>query len=122
MAAEPRRPRALARAVVAVVAVLALGACASESPDVPTGADGTADPELVLGREIYAAQCASCHGAGGGGGAGPALSDGRVERAYPDLADQIALVANGRGAMPAFGERLDAEELEAVVRYTREVL
>jgi len=122
VAADRRLARVLGGGAAAIVAALALGACASESPDVPTAADGTADPELVSGREIYAAQCASCHGASGGGGVGPALSDGRVEQAYPDIADQIDLVTNGRGSMPAYDGRLSPAEIEAVVRYTREVL
>ena len=41
---------------------------------------------------------------------------------YPDPADQIAVVTNGRGGMPAFGDRLSAEEIAAVVEYTRTVL
>jgi mono/diheme cytochrome c family protein len=41
---------------------------------------------------------------------------------YPDAADEIAVVTNGRGGMPAFSERLSAEEIAAVVDYTRTVL
>jgi len=45
-----------------------------------------------------------------------------VEARYPTVADQIDLVGEGRGSMPGFGGRYSSEELEAVVRYTREVL
>jgi mono/diheme cytochrome c family protein len=45
-----------------------------------------------------------------------------VEVRFSVLADQIRVVADGRGSMPGFGGRYDPEELEAVVRYTREVL
>jgi mono/diheme cytochrome c family protein len=45
-----------------------------------------------------------------------------VEVRYLVLADQVTVVTDGRGSMPGFGGRYDPEELEAVVRYTREVL
>jgi mono/diheme cytochrome c family protein len=38
------------------------------------------------------------------------------------LGDQVLVVAGGRGSMPGFGGRYSLAELEAVVRYTREVL
>jgi mono/diheme cytochrome c family protein len=46
-----------------------------------------------------------------------------VVAAYPDVAAQIDVVTNGKGdGMPAFADKLTAGEIEAVVRYTREVL
>ena len=82
----------------------------------------SADPVLVAGEELYTNQCARCHGRLGGGGAGPQLNDGRMLVAYPDLTQQVAVISNGQGGMPAFGSRLDASEIEAVARYTREAL
>ena len=41
---------------------------------------------------------------------------------YPDAADQVAVVRDGRRSMPSFGGTLSEAEIEAVVRYTREVL
>ena len=102
--------------------VLLVSACAGDAPEVPLGPDGSADSELVLGREVYQRRCANCHGADGGGGTGPKLSDGETVAQYPDPADQRMLIANGRNAMPAFVGSLSTEELDAVVRYTREVL
>jgi mono/diheme cytochrome c family protein len=112
------------RRILAVLftAVLVLTACAGESPEVPLGADGEPDPELAVGREVSSRRCANCHGAAGGGGTGPKLSDGEVIAAYPDPADQRRLIAEGRNAMPSFSGSLSGEELDAVVRYTREVL
>ncbi|NDH11609.1 MAG: cytochrome c [Actinobacteria bacterium] len=76
-----------------------------------------------MARKRYVSRrCANCHGAGGGGGTGPKLSDGQVIIAYPDPADQRLLIANGRNAMPSFSGSLSSAELDAVVRYTREVL
>lgn len=104
------------------LAALSLPGCAGSPPDVPVGVGGSQDQELVLGRDVFARRCASCHGVSGGGGAGPKLSDGAVVMAYPDADDQRHVIVNGRKAMPSFANRLSDEEIDAVVRYTREVL
>jgi len=107
---------------VLVVSFACATACAGEAPAVPVGADGAIDVELTLGREVYQRRCANCHGTAGGGGTGPELAGGAVAAAYPDPADQVALIADGRNGMPAFAGSLTTAEIEAVVRYTREVL
>lgn len=102
---------------------MAAPSCSSGTvPDVPVGADGVADPVLVLGRDIYGDQCARCHAGDGGGRSGPRLNGGRVLDRYPDESEQLALIVNGRGGMPAYGDRLSEAELDAVVAFTREVL
>ncbi len=98
--------------------VVGLSACSTERPPEVS----IDDPELVQGREVYARACASCHGASGGGGVGLKLSEGAVVEAFPDIEAQIALVAEGRNNMPAFGDRLSVEDQRAVARYTREAL
>jgi mono/diheme cytochrome c family protein len=85
-------------------------------PDVVAAAGG------VDGAAIFGQRCAGCHGGDGSGGIGPRLAGGRVVADFPDPQDQIAVVTNGRGRMPAFGERLSPEEIAAVVEYTRTVL
>jgi mono/diheme cytochrome c family protein len=107
-------------AILFVVATL--GACSPSAPDVPTGADGRPDPILVQGRDVYQANCVQCHGSSGGGGRAPQLNGGAAAASYPDIATQIEVVTNGKGGMPAFGGRLEPAEIEAVVRYTRDVL
>jgi mono/diheme cytochrome c family protein len=113
---------------------------------VPSAA--SADPVLAEGEEIYAQQCASCHGGEGGGGTGRPLSNGDVLLTFPDPADHVAWVDQGSalvgegnpygdpnrpggqhiagetagGLMPAFGEALSEEQIIAVVRYEREIL
>ena len=37
--------------ILVFIAAAALGACAGESPEVPLGPDGEADPELAVGRK-----------------------------------------------------------------------
>ena len=63
----------------------------------------SADP----GISVYAANCASCHGAAGGGGIGPSLLRAGLTRQLV-----AAVVKNGKGSMPAFpqigGKSLDA--------------
>ncbi len=80
------------------------------------------DPELLSGQDVYTRNCASCHGSSGAGRRGVRLNDGAVLNSFPDIADQIKLVSEGRGTMPAYGARLSEEDIVAVVRYTREVL
>ena len=101
----------------------ALGACAADDvPEVPVGPDGFPDRELVAGRQVYIDRCANCHGNDGGGGQGTKLSDGRMVTQYPNVEDQFQVIADGVRSMPGFAEALDAGEIAAVVRYTREVL
>lgn len=110
------------RLVVIVAALGLLSACAADAPAVPVGPDGEPDPVLVSGREVYGDRCATCHGGSGGGDRGPKLADGRVVESLPDPVDQFTVIHDGRGQMPAFGDSLTDEQIDAVVRYTREVL
>ena len=107
----------IALTCVAVTIVL-LFANEPDAADRPV-ADTTAATAAVDGAAIYDGSCAGCHGADGGGGFGPQLGGGAAVEAFPDAADQIAVVTDGRSAMPSFGDRLTAEEIAAVVEYTR---
>ena len=72
------------------------------------------------GEGLYADICQGCHMPGGvgavGAGAYPALArNPKLEAAgYP-----LALVINGRNAMPAFGDLLTDQQVAAVVNYVR---
>ncbi|MEM7322507.1 MAG: c-type cytochrome [Actinomycetota bacterium] len=113
----PRTRRAVMTLAAAVAVAAFVTGCAAPPPEV-TGDD----PELVLGRDVFARNCASCHGSAGGGGVGSQLSEGVVIEAFPTIEAQIAMVAEGRNNMPAFGDRLTEEEQRAVARYIREIL
>lgn len=121
---RPHSHGVLVSLVPAVVALLLVaGACSSgTAPEVPEGADGTADPVLVEGRDVWSSNCSRCHGDSGGGGSGPQLSDGTAEELYPDPTDMEGVIADGKDAMPSFGGSLTAEEIEAVTAYIRQVL
>lgn len=110
-----------------------------------TGTAGEQSP-LAVGREVYEANCASCHLASGAGdtagGVGRQLDAGQAELTFPDPADHVAFVGEGspaagtpygnadrpggqrvaRGGMPAWAGTLSDEELTAVVTYEREGL
>ena len=76
----------------------------------------------AVGAAVYAQRCAGCHGPNGEGSFGPKLNGGRVVERFPDPADEILVVETGPGGMPAFKGTLTDEEIEAVVRFTREDL
>ena len=85
--------------------------------------ESQSDPATLLtGERIYARECARCHGANGEGGTGLPLGGGIAVERYPDIADQIALITEGRRVMPSFGEELTPAEIDAVARYERERL
>jgi len=92
------------------------GAASSDGSGSDSGASAAGQPD---GATLYADNCARCHGPDGGGAVGPQLSEGRAAELFPNVEDQIAVVANGQGGMPAFGGNLSPEEIQAVVDYTR---
>ena len=100
-----------------IAGMMLVAGCVAESPEVTID-----DPVLVEGRTIYTRNCASCHSPSGDGGVGLKLSEGAVIDSFPTIEAQIELVRDGRNNMPAYGDRLTEEQIEAVVRYTREVL
>lgn len=78
----------------------------------------SAHPET--GVEIFAANCAICHGPGGIGNEGPRL----IDNAYVQLTGRegvIQTVTNGRVGvgMPSWGQILSADEIGRVVDYIR---
>ncbi|OWY62111.1 hypothetical protein B7486_60180 [cyanobacterium TDX16] len=102
-----------------VALALLLGACGGDDDEGASGGDGGGGG---TGQELYSQNCASCHGQDGEGGIGPELGGGAVAEAFPDIADQIAVITNGRGNMPSFDGQLTAEQIEAVATFEREEL
>jgi mono/diheme cytochrome c family protein len=99
---------ALVAAVVFVVLLFTNG----------SGDDGGGSGAGATGAQLFAANCATCHGADGQGAVGPQLA-GRVTQRFPNVADQIALVTDGSGGMPSFSGKLSPQQIQKVVDYTR---
>ncbi|HEX5947182.1 MAG TPA: PQQ-binding-like beta-propeller repeat protein [Acidimicrobiales bacterium] len=87
--------------------------------DESAGEDGERGEDGMSGADVYQESCAVCHGGSGEGGTGPSLV-GVDERLTRD--EQIRIVRDGRGRMPAWDDELTAEEIEAVVDHQRTVL
>ncbi len=104
----------------AVILIFAIVMLFTNDPTPPPALVADTDvPADVNAAALYGASCAGCHGGDGSGGLGPPIRTGRVLERFPQVADEIAVVANGRGGMPAFGGLLSDEEIAAVVEYTR---
>jgi mono/diheme cytochrome c family protein len=86
---------------------------AEESP--AAGVEGDA----AAGEEVYASNgCGGCHvleAAGSSGEIGPNLDESQ-----PDLELVIDRVTNGAGAMPAFGDSLEPQQIADVAAYVVE--
>ena len=74
-----------------------------------------ASPETnVSAEELFASNCASCHGASAQGGVAPRLAgNGRLTNAEMVR----GTILNGRGMMPGFGDLLTGTEIEALTDY-----
>lgn len=98
-------------------AVVAFGLLVLGSP--AAGAQDSDDPaDLMQGMEVFNAGCNSCHQTDGSGSAsGRSLIDIATEQ--PDRAVHIESVTNGIGRMPAYGDRLTENEIDAAVTYLR---
>jgi mono/diheme cytochrome c family protein len=91
---------------------------------MPGALKSFAGGDVTVGKGVYLALCARCHGAAGEGGglpggvAVPALSDAKFQASLTDsqMARSIAL---GKGAMPSFMNDLDRDKLAAVIAYSR---
>lgn len=94
-----------------------LAACSSEQANPFAWDDVGA---IQAGQEIYQAQCGACH-APDGTGALPSAPDFTTDEANSDLLSEpgryYCSIAEGVGAMPAFGDSLDDEELWQVVTF-----
>src|SRR6266542_3984086 len=103
--------------VIEIVTLLvAVGFVVALFANEPGGGGGAA--KSGPGYDVYLANCARCHGQDGQGGVGPKLA-GVVTTDFPDAQQEIAVVRNGRAAMPSFKNDLSAAQIQDVVAYTR---
>lgn len=79
------------------------------------------------GKALYDANCKKCHGADGV----PAPAMKKMMATLPTIdaafmakvsdADLVKALTEGKGAMKPFKDKLTAEQIEAVAKYTREL-
>ena len=132
----------------ATLAVLALGAaflggCGDSSvQDARESAGGDSSQALARGRDLFASNCAACHGAGGEGqpdwhiskpdGTLPAPplngdghtwhhADGFLYRVVDEGGkfQEDPRLPDFKSAMPAFGDRLGRHEIVAILTYVK---
>jgi cytochrome c6 len=78
------------------------------------------------GASLYKARCAACHGAGGKGDTGIGKSMHLRSLASPEVqkqsdAELTAIIADGKGAMPAYKDKLSGAQIKDLVVYIREL-
>ncbi|MGE3958377.1 MAG: c-type cytochrome [Vicinamibacterales bacterium] len=91
-----------------------------ENPPRMTNPLGRAPAALTEGRTLFVRMnCSGCHGGHAGGGMGPSLRD--VDWIYGSTDAQIfSSIAEGRAhGMPAWGTRLQSDQLWRLVAYIR---
>ena len=91
----------------------------NDAEGAPSVDYATGFPEAQVAADLFADNCAGCHGADGSGVSGPSLQ-GIEDRLTVE--DQTAVITNGRGGMPAWQGRLTDTQNQLLVRFTREVL
>jgi mono/diheme cytochrome c family protein len=107
---HPTRTRIALTALLASAALAAgCGGGSSGGSSTPTGGGGSAD-----GAQIFAENCATCHGDQGQGGVGPNL---QTSSKAGDEHAVIEQVKNGGGGMPPFDDKLSDQEIQAVADY-----
>jgi mono/diheme cytochrome c family protein len=114
-----------------LVLVLALAGCGGDDEgggsadtgttmeEQQTATEGAGDAQAAAGKEVFTSDCGGCHtlaDAGTNGTQGPNLDELK-----PDQATVQGQVTNGGGAMPAFKDKLSAEEIESVAAYVSSV-
>jgi cytochrome c551 len=82
---------------------------------VPTTTSSQGTSNLALGQQLFADNCAVCHGpTGQGGNGGPDLT---AIPSAQNLQRVITQVTNGGGGMPPFKGQLTEEQIRAVAAY-----
>jgi mono/diheme cytochrome c family protein len=116
--------RTIALLLVALAVGVGLAACGGDddsgstaTEETTTATETTTDgtETSAVGREVFVANCGSCHAlsdAGTSGAIGPGLDDAGISA---ETAQEQ--VRNGGGGMPAFADTLTDEEITEVSAY-----
>jgi mono/diheme cytochrome c family protein len=91
---------------VVFAVILVVASCTKKS--APT----TAKDVAVNAARIFGNNCGGCHGPTGTEGRAPNLS-----KVHGAKADIVRIITKGEGHMPAFEDKLNAKEIEAVADF-----
>jgi len=85
-----------------------------------------AAPAFGQGASVYKSRCAGCHGAEGKGDTGIGKSMHLRSFASPDVqkqsdAELTSWIADGKGAMPAYKDKLSGAQIKDLVGYIRDL-
>jgi len=97
-------------AVLALVLLLAPAGCQKAAEP----AESDQPPPTPVAAQVFAANCAGCHGEQGQEARGPAIKPSK--RSEQEL---FLIIADGRGEMPAFRGRLAESEVQALISFLR---
>ena len=107
----------LAAIAVVLGGILSINAFSSSNANAMMA---KSDPPLASGAEIYANNCARCHGDDGEGDKGPALNTARKQSKFKSNPQSlINKISNGGGKMPKFKKRLSAADIRAVANFVK---
>jgi cytochrome c oxidase cbb3-type subunit 3 len=111
--------------VTAYTRSLSGAAPVAAAPAAAVSGEGTKSPDLSA---TWTAKCASCHGKDGKGNANMAKVF-KLDAAALDMVDEatlaksdaelVRLTTEGVGKMPAYKDKMTAQEIEAIVKYMR---
>ncbi|EDX85261.1 Cytochrome c subfamily, putative [Synechococcus sp. PCC 7335] len=92
------------------------------SPTTTTAAATAPGPTAVTGAVLFTENCAACHANGGNIiRRGKNLKQRAMKRnGYGDISAIVSIVTQGKGIMPAYAEKLSADEISAIAQYVHE--
>jgi mono/diheme cytochrome c family protein len=106
-----------AAAAIVIVVSTGLVACGEDAPYRLSNGEEYPASIVERGAEIYRVSCQSCHGAEGQGGRGEPLVD--IWKSLT-IEKHRTTIIEGRGEkMPAFGDNLTVDEIDALIAFER---
>lgn len=91
------------------------GAVKAAAPVAPPAAPVASGP--IDAAELFASDCAGCHGDAGQGGYGTDLTSSSYEYGKDAVTIKTSISAGRSGKMPAFGGQLSNAEIDALVDF-----
>jgi mono/diheme cytochrome c family protein len=116
MRRPPNIPLLASSGAIALFLTIATPGVAQQTNTAP--AEAAPNEEAVDVNQIFASTCGWCHADGGrAAGKGPQLM--HTKRTDDFIRDRIKL--GKAGAMPAFGEVFDDAQIDAIIKYIRDL-